>query len=115
MEKKIEAEVKQKLIAENKIEHLYFYKNGKQIARFEGESDYVNPSEQQLIRMKDCEVLHNHLEGSSFSVQDIAASLENARARIGQGLREVLAHASGKIVIDENLLDILLQEFFDNV
>lgn len=41
-------------------ESLYFFKNGKQIARFEGESNYINPTERQLIRMKDCTVIHNH-------------------------------------------------------
>jgi hypothetical protein len=68
-----QAEVKKKLLTEDKIEHLYFFKNGKQIARFEGESNYVNPAENQLIKMKDCEVLHNHLEGTSFSVEDVVA------------------------------------------
>lgn len=54
-------------------ESLYFFKNGKQIARFEGESNYVNPTEAQLIRMKDCTVIHNHPTSQSFSVEDIQA------------------------------------------
>lgn len=54
-------------------ESLYFFKNGKQIARFEGEDNYVNPLEAQLIRMKDCTVIHNHPTSQSFSVEDIQA------------------------------------------
>jgi hypothetical protein len=66
-------QVKEKLRKEIEKEHLYFYKNKTQIAHFVGESNYVNPSEFQLRKMKNCVVIHNHLHNSSFSFEDICA------------------------------------------
>lgn len=70
-----ETEVLQKLQNTPK-EHLYFFKNGQQLARFEGESNYINPPEAQLIRMKDCVVLHNHPNNQSFSMEDMNAIIK---------------------------------------
>ncbi len=54
-------------------ENLYFFKANRQIRRFRGETNYVNPPENHLFEMKDCDVLHNHPNGSSFSIADVEA------------------------------------------
>lgn len=45
----------------------------KQIARFKGAENYVNPPEEQLLRMRDKVILHNHPQDLSFSLADIQA------------------------------------------
>lgn len=64
-------------------ENLLFYKNNRQLLRFRGETNYVNPPEECLLRMKDCVVIHNHPGGASFSKEDITAVIRyNARQLI---------------------------------
>ena len=62
-----------KLRKERNVEHLYIYKNGRQLARFEGYKGYtaVNVPSEWLVRMKDTNVYHNHLGSTSFSFEDI--------------------------------------------
>jgi hypothetical protein len=66
--------VLEKLRKERDRELLYFFKGKRQIARFEGEANCVNPGNNSLL-MKDCAVMHNHLQGSSFSVEDVAIGI----------------------------------------
>lgn len=63
--------ITEKLKKETEVEHIYLVKHGKVIAWFQGDRNTVNPPPEQLIRFKDCLVLHNHPNGSSFSFSDI--------------------------------------------
>lgn len=54
-------------------EHLYIFKEGRQIRRFMGESDRVTLPPEYLFEMKDAVIVHNHPKGYSFSRQDIDA------------------------------------------
>ena len=67
------AEITEKLRRETKIEHLYFVKDNQAFVWFKGYKEYVIPPEEQILRMKDSLVLHNHVYGSSFSFEDIEA------------------------------------------
>ncbi|MCU0353087.1 MAG: hypothetical protein MUD08_05000 [Cytophagales bacterium] len=40
-------------IRHSAVEHLYFFRNNQQIARFKGTAQYVNPAESSLMLMKD--------------------------------------------------------------
>ncbi|MCU0353495.1 MAG: hypothetical protein MUD08_07130 [Cytophagales bacterium] len=64
------------------IENLYVFKNGRQIMRFRGEENYVNPTESSLMRLKDAEIVHNHPFGSSFSLSDIKAIVRYDASRM---------------------------------
>ncbi|MCU0353064.1 MAG: hypothetical protein MUD08_04880 [Cytophagales bacterium] len=69
-------------IRNSRVEHLYFFRDDKQIARFRGTSNYVNPPEEALLRMKDCVVLHNHPQGTSFSQADVKAVVRYDAAKL---------------------------------
>jgi len=58
------------------IEHLYFFKNGKQVRRFEGEYNNVRISDKYLYEIKDSIIVHNHPQGSSFSIEDIVGLIK---------------------------------------
>ncbi len=68
-----EEQVRGQLRRERDVERLYIYKNNQQIARFRGHKGYnvINIPETWLVRMKDAIVYHNHLNGSSFSFEDV--------------------------------------------
>lgn len=59
-----------------KIEHLYFFKGGKQIRRFSGEANRVTPDPLYLFEMNDAIVVHNHPRGGSFSVGDVVGLIK---------------------------------------
>ena len=63
----------EKLRNENLIEHLYFVKRNTAYLWFEGERNYVLPQPEKLLRMNDALVLHNHINGTSFSYEEIDA------------------------------------------
>ena len=56
-------------------EWIYLFdKTGKQTARYEGNENYVNPPEVQLLlRLNNATVVHNHPSSESFSLEDIEA------------------------------------------
>lgn len=56
-------------------EHLYVFKNGKQIRRFVGERDRVTLPDQYLFELRDAIVVHNHPFGTSFSLEDIEMTI----------------------------------------
>ena len=64
-------EVAIKKIRNSPIEHLYIFKNGKQIRRFKGDKNYVAVDNKYLFEIKDASVVHNHPQGASFSFEDI--------------------------------------------
>jgi len=74
-----EQQVREKLRKERNVEHLYIYKNGRQLARFEGYKAHtaVNVPAEWLVRMKDATVYHNHLGSTSFSFEDIELIVAN--------------------------------------
>lgn len=55
------------------LEHLYIFKGNRQIRRFIGETNRITIEEIHLKEMKDAIVVHNHPQGSSFSIEDIEA------------------------------------------
>ena len=57
-------------------EHLYLYKNGKQIRRFKGNKNSVVVSNKYLFEIKDAVIVHNHPQGSSFSYEDIVGIIK---------------------------------------
>ncbi|MGY6744347.1 MAG: hypothetical protein ACXIUQ_16525 [Cecembia sp.] len=57
-------------------EHLYVFKNGKQIRRFAGETSYVNIPYQYLFELKDAVVIHNHPNDSTFSLEDVQTAVD---------------------------------------
>jgi hypothetical protein len=59
-----------------KVEHLYIFKNGKQLRRFIGETNRVVPETKYLLELKDATVIHNHPQGTSFSLEDFQAILK---------------------------------------
>jgi hypothetical protein len=63
-------------IQHEKVEHLYIFKNGKQLRRFIGETNQVIPQTKYLLELKDATVIHNHPQGTSFSLEDFQAILE---------------------------------------
>lgn len=65
-------EAAQKIRNEQK-EHLYIFRNGKQIRRFLGEEDRVTPPPEYLFELKNASIAHNHPQGASFSIEDIRA------------------------------------------
>jgi len=64
--------------------HLYIFNDkGEQVARYKGEENYTNPPEEQLFRLKNATVIHNHPNSWSFSLPDIlAATRYNAKKMI---------------------------------
>jgi len=63
----------EKLRNERNVEHLYLVKQNVAYLWFEGYKNYVFPQPEQLIKMQDAIVLHNHIAGTSFSYEDIDA------------------------------------------
>lgn len=72
----------QQRIRNDTRENVIFYKNGRQLLRFRGETNYVNPPEECLLRMRDCVVVHNHPKSISFSLQDIKAIIQHDAYRL---------------------------------
>lgn len=73
-------EITEKLRKESKVEHLYLVRENQAFAWFKGYKEYVNPPEEQMLRMKDVLVLHNHIHGTSFSFEDLDGIVKhNAR------------------------------------
>ena len=66
------AEVIEKLKSTIAQEFLYFFKNKRQIARFEGQTDNVSLSRNDMLLANNALVLHNHPLGTSFSIEDVA-------------------------------------------
>jgi len=60
-----------KLRAEMEVEHIYLIKNGKALAWFQGSKESVTISHNEMLRFGDSIVLHNHPNGTSFSLHDI--------------------------------------------
>lgn len=62
-------------IRKKEKEWLYIFNQlGKQTARYEGETNYVNPPEAELLlRLNNATIVHNHPLDESFSVPDIVA------------------------------------------
>jgi len=72
----------EKLRKETQIEHLYFFKGKRQVARFEGTANQVAPSKQQMLWANNALILHNHLRGHSMSVEDVANAVTYNAAEI---------------------------------
>lgn len=64
-----------KLKAETRVEHIYLIKNNKALAWFQGTKDSVTISKDEMLRFGDGLVLHNHPNGTSFSLHDIQESI----------------------------------------
>lgn len=64
-----------KLKSETKVEHIYLIKNGKALAWFQGSKDSVTISKDEMLRFGDGLVLHNHPNGTSFSLHDIQETI----------------------------------------
>ena len=58
------------------VEHLYFFKNGKQIRRFKGEYNNVRISDKYLYEINNSSIVHNHPQGSSFSIEDVVGLIK---------------------------------------
>lgn len=53
------------------IEYVYAFKSGKQVLKVKGDEKKVSVENKHLFRMKDAIVVHNHPQGTSFSIDDI--------------------------------------------
>jgi len=70
-------EITEKLRKETKVEHLYFVKDNLAFVWFKGYKDYVSPPKEQMLRMQNALVLHNHIQGTSFSFEDIQSIVQH--------------------------------------
>ncbi|UBM57206.1 hypothetical protein LAG90_10275 [Marinilongibacter aquaticus] len=53
------------------IENLYVFRNGKQVARYRGDSKNISPDPANFICQNNDTWVHNHPTGNSFSEADI--------------------------------------------
>ncbi|WP_200976488.1 hypothetical protein [Echinicola sp. 20G] len=58
-----------------KTEHLYIFRKSKQIRRYKGEYNQIHIPDEYLFELKDSKVIHNHPNGSTFSFEDVKATV----------------------------------------
>ncbi len=56
-------------------EHLYLFKNGKQIGRFRGETDRVTIETKHFDLLEDATLVHNHPRGYPPSREDVEGAI----------------------------------------
>ena len=58
-------------------EYAYiFNQEGKQIRRYIGQKNYISIPESFVPELKDCILIHNHINGETFSYDDIISAIE---------------------------------------
>ncbi|MBK6263635.1 hypothetical protein JKA74_01205 [Marivirga sp. S37H4] len=50
-------------------------KDGRQIRKFVGESNFINIPPQYLFEFKDAQLIHNHPSNNTFSIEDIRMAI----------------------------------------